>query len=86
MQRRLVVSYRRFGTTYRSHLYLEDGASSSSRNIDNYQSTLLNIPEELIPLLKIMVYSLYILAFNYCIVKQNTEFGRKSFERHANAR
>jgi hypothetical protein len=58
-QRRLVISYRRFGTTYRFHLqrsskprflldYLthEDGSDRLSRNVGNYQSTLRNIPEE----------------------------------------
>jgi len=52
-QRRLVVSYQRFGTTYRSHLQgsssqtpLKDGTNTLSRNVGNYQPTLRNIPEE----------------------------------------
>ena len=54
-QRRLVIIYRRFGTTYLSRL---QGSSSSARplkirpircpetSVNNYQSTLRNIPEE----------------------------------------
>jgi hypothetical protein len=38
--RLLVVIYRRFGTTYRSHL------QELSRNVDGYQSTLCNVLEE----------------------------------------
>ena len=57
-QRRLVISYRRFGTNYRSHLQgstcprslnsltLEDKTKGLSRNVDDYWSTLRNIPEE----------------------------------------
>jgi len=41
-QRRLVVSYWRFETTYRSHLV----ASSSPATFGNYQFTLRNIPQE----------------------------------------
>ena len=44
-QRRFVVSYRCFGTTYRSHPQdLEDGAHSLSRNVGSYQSTLRTLP------------------------------------------
>ena len=43
----LVVGYRRFGTTYRSHcLYLENGTCRFSWNADNYNSSPHNIPEE----------------------------------------
>jgi hypothetical protein len=58
-QRRLVVSYRRFGTSYRSQLQgsifkgrtvdwliHEDGTDRLSRNVGNYQYTLRYIPEE----------------------------------------
>jgi hypothetical protein len=41
--RRLVVSYRRFGPTYKSHL---QGSSRLARNVGIYQSTLRNIPEK----------------------------------------
>jgi hypothetical protein len=50
-QRRLVVSYRRFGISYLSNLQeksltLEDWTDWLSWNSSNYQSTLRNIPEE----------------------------------------
>ena len=58
-QRRVVLSYRRFGITYRSHVkqfkknefflncFTHEGRTDSlSRNIGNYQFTLCNIPEE----------------------------------------
>ena len=59
-QRRFVVRYRRFGATYRSYLQqsssttlpnhecltLEEGTFRLCRNVDNYQSTLRQIPEE----------------------------------------
>jgi len=52
----LIGSYRRFGTTHRSHLQrsnkeflvcytLEDGTHSLYRNVGNYQSTMSNISE-----------------------------------------
>ena len=51
-ERRFVVSYRRFGTTYRSLLQgsnsLHVWTDELSRNVGNYQFTLRNIPEELI--------------------------------------
>jgi len=34
-QREVLTSYRRFGTTYRSHLRLEDGTDTLSRNVAN---------------------------------------------------
>ena len=42
-QRRLVVCYRRFGTTYRS---IFKGQAVQEDLVTNYQSTLRNIPEE----------------------------------------
>jgi hypothetical protein len=48
-QRRVVILYRRFGTTYRSHL---QGSLKMGRkvcfetSVQNYYSTLRNIPEE----------------------------------------
>ena len=56
------------------------------RNIRKYQSTLYNIPEERIPFLKRMAYSLYISGFYYYIIKQNADLGQKSFGRRANGR
>jgi hypothetical protein len=40
-----VVSHRRFGTTYRSHLF-EDGTDRMSRNCGHCQSRLRKVPEE----------------------------------------
>ena len=46
--RRFVVSYRRFGTNFGSHLQgaFEGGTDSLSRNVVNYQSALRSIPQE----------------------------------------
>jgi hypothetical protein len=43
MQHRVVILYRRFGTTYRSHL---QGSRSLETSIKDYHLTLCNIPEE----------------------------------------
>jgi len=51
-ERRFVVNYQRFGTTYRSRLQgsnsLHIWTDGLSRNVGNYQYTLRNITEELI--------------------------------------
>ena len=83
MQRRLVVSCRRFGTTYRSHLYLEDGANSSSRNI--YLRCITSQKSEYL-FWKEWFTAYIFLGFNYYVIKQNAELGRKSFGRHANGK
>jgi len=50
MERRFVVSYRRFGTSYRPHLQgsnsLHVWTDGLSRNVGKYQYTLRNISEE----------------------------------------
>jgi hypothetical protein len=45
-QLRLVISCRRFATTYRPHRRLEDGTDKLSRHVGNYRSTLRKIQEE----------------------------------------
>jgi hypothetical protein len=47
MQRTVIILYRRFGTTYRSHLQGPRNPIGCSENLlQNYYSTLLNIAEE----------------------------------------
>ena len=46
MLRSLVISYRRLGTTYRSHLQGSCSHGYPETSVNNYQSTLRNILEE----------------------------------------
>ena len=47
MERRMVVSYRRFGTTYRSHLQGMGPIGCPETSVRNYHSTLRKITKEL---------------------------------------